>query len=153
MTSAGWAQPAVSISLDGTPATVTRGGTSLNTTEPAPTREQSPILIFPSTLAPAPISMPLPILWCRSCLALPVPSRVTPYSIVANNRGLADYQPGTMVQHDPPADHHGRIDIDLKYLARAALQIELKIAPARLEHGRGKAMRLNRLIALEERQR
>src|SRR5690606_13705710 len=62
MTRAGCAQPASPITLAGTPATVVRGGTSLSTTEPAPMREQSPTRMLPSTVAPAPISTPFPIL-------------------------------------------------------------------------------------------
>src|SRR5690625_7409295 len=61
----------------GTPATILRGGTGFNTTLPAPTVEQAPISILPSTLAPAPMSTPSRTLGWRSPPALPVPPRVT----------------------------------------------------------------------------
>src|ERR1700754_4507277 len=47
ITEAGWALPASPITFAGTPATVTRGGTSFTTTEPAPIRAQSPTLMLP----------------------------------------------------------------------------------------------------------
>ena len=51
-------------SLAGTPATVTLGGTSLETTELAPILEWSPILIGPKIWAPDPIITLLPIVGC-----------------------------------------------------------------------------------------
>ena len=55
MVRAGSGQPAGPTTLAGTPATVVSGGTSFKTTLPEAMRQQSPTLILPSTLAPAPI--------------------------------------------------------------------------------------------------
>nr|ACL53038.1 unknown [Zea mays]ACR36385.1 unknown [Zea mays] len=69
------------ISLAGFPTAVLLGGTSMSTTDPAPTLAPAPILTFPRTVAPAPMSTPSPILGCRSPTALPVPPSVTWWSM------------------------------------------------------------------------
>ena len=81
METAGWEHPASPTILAGTPATVFIGGMSCNTTDPAAMREQLPMVMLPSTLAPAPISTPSPILGWRSPSSLPVPPSVTECSM------------------------------------------------------------------------
>jgi len=54
------------------------GGTSFNTREPAAIIAPSPIFIFPSMVALAPISAPSPTLGWRSPISFPVPPNVTP---------------------------------------------------------------------------
>ena len=62
----------------GTPTTVELGGTSFNTTLPAPILLLSPILKEPSTFAPVLIITLLPTVGWRLPCSLPVPPNVTP---------------------------------------------------------------------------
>lgn len=62
----------------GTPPTQVYTGTFLLTTEPGVTTAQSPTLMFPSTVQPAPRLTKFPILGCRSPVSFPVPPNVTP---------------------------------------------------------------------------
>lgn len=63
--------------LAGIPTAVVLAGTSLRTTEFAPTFTLSPSVMLPKTRAPAPMKQPLPSVGCRFPVYLPVPPRVT----------------------------------------------------------------------------
>jgi hypothetical protein len=62
----------------GIPTTVAPGGTSLTTTDDAPTRAPSPIRTGPRILAPAPTTMLLPSVGWRLVRSRETPPSVTP---------------------------------------------------------------------------
>src|SRR5215207_2794800 len=69
----------------GVPTAVVCGGTSLSTTEPAPTRAPSPIVTAPSTEAPTPMTASSSTVGCRLPRCFPVPPSVTPWYIVTSS--------------------------------------------------------------------
>ena len=71
--------PSSSTGRPGLPTTVELRGTSLTTTLPAPILALSPMVMPPSTLAPAPKMTLSPTVGCRLPCSLPVPPRVTPW--------------------------------------------------------------------------
>jgi hypothetical protein len=66
------------ITWPGTPTTTESGGTGLTTTALAPIRLSCPIVIGPSTLAPAPMVTRSPTVGCRLPRSMLVPPSVTP---------------------------------------------------------------------------
>jgi hypothetical protein len=79
----------------------------LSTTEPAAMRAQWPTSILPRIFAPAPIITPRRIFGWRSSFSLPVPPSVTPCRIDTSSsivRGLADHQPGRVIEEDAAPD-------------------------------------------------
>src|SRR6266699_557775 len=81
MKRAGSGQPASPMTFAGTPATVFCAGTAWSTPEPAAMRAQQPTSMLPRIFAPAPIITPRRIFGWRSPSCLPVPPRVTPWSM------------------------------------------------------------------------
>lgn len=65
--------------LPGTPTTVQWSGTSLRTTEPAPMRTLSPMVMLPSTDALHPMTTWFPTVGCLLPLLKETPPRVTPW--------------------------------------------------------------------------
>jgi len=65
----------------GTPAEGQRAGTAVNTTLPVPILARAPISMLPKMPAPAAIITPSRIFGWRSPCTLPVPPRVTPWSM------------------------------------------------------------------------
>ena len=74
-------------------------------------------------------------------------------AIVADHRGLADDDAGGMIEHDAPADHRGRMDIDLQEARGQALQIKREVLAAGLPQRMRDAIGLKRMKALEIEQR
>ena len=128
----GSAQPALPMTLAGTPATVALWGTGFSTTEPAAIRAQWPTSILPRIFAPAPIRTPWRILGWRSpsLLAGPPERHVLEHGdIVLHDRRRADHQARGMVEEDAPPDPRRRMDVGLEHLGRAALEVEREILP------------------------
>ena len=128
---AGSAQPA-----SPTPAPARRrrsscGGTGCSTTEPAATFEQRADLDIAEDLgagadqhAVADLRMAVAALLAGAAERHVLEDR----DVVLDHRGLADDEAGGMVEEDAAAHRHGRIDVGLEDLRRAALQIEREVA-------------------------
>src|SRR3990172_3932552 len=74
--------PSLYVIRPGTPTTTQFGGTSRTTTDPAPMRALSPIVIAPMIAAPAPTTTLLPSVGWRFSRVRLVPPSVTPWSSV-----------------------------------------------------------------------
>ena len=70
-------------------------------------------------------------------------------NIVVNHRRLADDEAGGVIEEYPLADPRRGIDVDCEYRRRAALQIERKVAPPRLQQGMREPVRLQGMKSLE----
>src|SRR5262249_11656229 len=79
---------------------------------------------------------------------------LSPYGdVVLDPGGPVHHQAGRVVEEDSTPDAHGRIDIGLEHRRRAALQIISKILATPAPQPMSKAVRLNRVEALEVKHR
>ena len=99
----------------GTPTTVEFGGTSVRTTEPAPTREFWPMVMLPRTLALLPTKTPSQSVGCR----FPWPfagaaerDALIERDVAADDGGLADDDARGVIDEEPAAQQRAGVDID-----------------------------------------
>jgi len=88
---------------------------------------------------------------CRSPRSLPVPPSLSSCkveNVVADDRGFADNETGTVVDKPATPDRHGRMDVDGKHLGHAALQEMRKLSPTIAPQPMANAVALQRVEAL-----
>ena len=99
----------------GTPTTVELSGTSRSTTEPAPTREFSPMVMLPSTRAPAPMTTLLPMVGWRLPVSFAGAAQgdaLVERDVVADDRGLADDDAHAVIDEEAAADLRAGMNLD-----------------------------------------